>query len=130
MPSAARRKSPCKDKWGDVANLLRIVAHPIRLCVLSELSRGAKCVMGIRELIPVPQPVLSQHIAVLRKAELVSNYARGSLRSYYLTRPAYTKSLLEAIMAVSQPRTKPRDEVFAEVDKAIARRKRSNRAKR
>jgi len=126
-PPADKDLTPKRD-WCDAANLLKIIAHPIRLDVLAQLAKGAKCVMDIRELVPVPQPVLSQHIAVLRKAKLVSNHARGPLRCYYLTRPEYTRNLLKAITATSRPRTTPRDVVLAQVDKAAARRARNGRA--
>jgi len=127
-PPAGRNRSS-RDIWDDAAKLLRVVAHPVRLGVLAELSKGAKCVMDIRELFPVSQPVLSQHMAVLRKAGLVSNHARGPLRCYYLTRPVYTKNLLKVVTATSTPRIRSRDVVLAEVDRAAARRGRKGRAK-
>ena len=96
----------------------------MRLRILSELTAGARCVMDLRELAPVSQPILSQHMAVLRKAQLVANYARGSLRCYYLTRPELTACLLEALRASPPPKARSREDVLAEVDSRPRRRKR------
>lgn len=70
------------------ADLLRLLGHPTRLLILEELARGVKCVTDIRDLLDIPQPNVSQHLAVLRQARLVDFYEDGQLRCYYLLRPA------------------------------------------
>ncbi|OGS52489.1 MAG: hypothetical protein A3K19_03485 [Lentisphaerae bacterium RIFOXYB12_FULL_65_16] len=81
-------------QWPAAAELLRLLGHPLRLALLSELSRGPKCVTDIRELLEAPQANISQHLAVLRKARLVDCHEHGNLRCYYLLRPGLVRDLL------------------------------------
>jgi ArsR family transcriptional regulator, arsenate/arsenite/antimonite-responsive transcriptional repressor len=78
----------------DRAELLRVLAHPTRLAVLEELSKGTRCVSDIQDLLNVPQPNISQHLTVLRRERLVSYFIDGKLRCYYLTRPSLVNALL------------------------------------
>ncbi|GAB4252304.1 ArsR/SmtB family transcription factor [Deferrisoma sp.] len=80
------------------ADLLRLLGHPTRLLILEELARGVKCVTDIRDLLDIPQPNVSQHLAVLRQARLVDFYEDGQLRCYYLLRPALVGALLEFLV--------------------------------
>lgn len=79
------------------AELLRHLAHPTRLLILEELSGGVKCVTDIRDLLDIPQPNVSQHLAVLRQNRIVDYYEDGPLRCYYLLRPALVEALLAFI---------------------------------
>ncbi len=78
------------------AELLRAVAHPVRLMILAELRRGPRCVAHIRELLDVRQPNVSQHLAVLRHCGAVVSCRDGARRCYYLPRPG----LVDALFAV------------------------------
>ena len=77
------------------AELLRLLGHPTRLLILEELARGVKCVSDIRDLLDIPQPNVSQHLAVLRQARVVDFYEDGQLRCYFILRPALVDALLE-----------------------------------
>jgi len=78
----------------DKAEMLRQLAHPIRLQILEELASGAKCVTEIQELLDIPQPNVSQHLLILRSNRIVDFYEDGQLRCYYLLRPALAEGLL------------------------------------
>lgn len=75
------------------AELLRVLAHPTRLAVLENLKDGPKCVSDINELLDVSQPNLSQHLAVLRREQVVDFYEKGNQRCYYITRPSMVRAL-------------------------------------
>jgi len=75
------------------AALLRIVAHPTRLMILDELSRGMKCVNDIQELLDVPQPNVSQHLAVLKDGDLLTCHKDGTARCYHLAKPGLVNDL-------------------------------------
>jgi len=79
------------------AELLRQLGHPVRLAILEELMKGGKCVTDIRDLLEVPQPNVSQHLAVLRQQRIVDFSEEGKLRCYYLRRPALVRVLFEFI---------------------------------
>lgn len=78
----------------DKVELLRQLAHPVRLQILEELANGAKCVTDIKDLLEIPQPNVSQHLLVLRRNRIVDFYEDGQLRCYYLLRPALAEELL------------------------------------
>ncbi len=77
------------------AELLRILSHPTRLAIVEELSRGAKCVSNIQDLVSVSQANVSQHLSALRRKQIVDYHEDGKLRCYYLTRPKLVKKVVE-----------------------------------
>jgi len=97
--------------WGGRARLLRVMAHPMRLMILSALSERPQCVKDINSLIPIVQPHLSQHMAALRKAGLVDCHACGPLRCYYVTRPTLVKKILRLLSEDHPARLRSRDSV-------------------
>ena len=76
------------------AALLRVVAHHTRLAILDALSSGPKCVSDVRDLLDIPQPNLSQHLAVLRRAGIVDCYEKGKHHCYYIVRPSMAQALM------------------------------------
>ncbi len=80
--------------WDFCAQLLRAVAHPVRLQILATLCEGPLCVNDVNALVAVPQPQLSQHMAALRKLEIVACHTNGPLRCYYICRPTLVKELI------------------------------------
>lgn len=81
-------------RWGRAADLLRMLGHPVRLALIEELSKAPKCVTDIQDLLEVRQANVSQHLAVLREAELVACHEDGNLRCYYVLRPDLVRDLL------------------------------------
>ena len=78
-------------------DLLRAMAHPVRLMILEELLRNPRCVTAIHEILDVRQPNISQHLTILKNSGIVSSDRDGSYRCYYLRRPGLVKALLEAL---------------------------------
>lgn len=79
------------------AELLKAFSHPTRLAILQELLAGPKCVTDMEELLPARQANISQHLAVLRHANLVDYAQDGSLRCYYLSRPTLVEDMLALV---------------------------------
>jgi DNA-binding transcriptional ArsR family regulator len=70
------------------AELLKAMAHPVRLQILDILREGEQCVCHIEAVLNLRQAYVSQQLVVLRKANLVLDRKDG-LRVYYrLTDPA------------------------------------------
>lgn len=74
--------------------VLKAIAHPVRIRILTELCEGAKCVKTVQKLIDVSQPNLSQHLSVLKEAALVGSHACGPMRCYYLLAPTFVKKMI------------------------------------
>jgi ArsR family transcriptional regulator len=67
--------------------VLKIVAHPVRIAILEELSKGVKCVSDFEEFLEISQPNVSQHLSALRHAGLIDFFIDGRLRCYFLRKP-------------------------------------------
>ncbi len=89
------------------AELLKVLANPVRLAAVAELLEGPKCVKQVRDLLQVRQPNVSQHLTVLRHTGLVGFYRDGGRRCYYLTRPSLAKALF-AFLGGEYPVTESR----------------------
>ena len=104
------------------ARLLRALAHPVRLMILEALADHSQCVKDLNSLVPIVQPYLSQHMAVLRKAELVDCHAKGALRCYYLLRPALVRRMIRLLRENHPPRRRRRATILGEIRHAAKRR--------
>jgi len=93
----------------DKAQLLRVVAHPTRLKIIERLPAegGPLCVSDLEPDLGVPQPNVSQHLAVLRKAGVVDFYVEGRLRCYFVkdARVARLLDLLDEEVEAPPPPT-------------------------
>jgi ArsR family transcriptional regulator len=67
--------------------LLRVIAHPVRIMILHELTKGVKCVSDLEGFLEISQPNVSQHLSLLRKHGVIDYYMDGRLRCYYLVEP-------------------------------------------
>jgi DNA-binding transcriptional ArsR family regulator len=73
-----------QDTAEGAAELLGALAHPLRLRLVSELAGGARCVHELVDVLGVSQPLVSQHLRVLRSARLVAGRRRGREIAYSL----------------------------------------------
>lgn len=65
------------DDFDAIAELLRALGHPVRLQILRAVREAELSVGDIEEATGIGQPGLSQQLAVLRKAELVTSQRNG-----------------------------------------------------
>ncbi len=98
--------------------MLRLVAHPTRLMILRALAQRSQCVRDLNALVPIAQPYLSQHMAVLRRADLVDCHTRGSMRCYYVLRPKFVRQLVRLLCEQDPPRRRSRESVLREIRRA------------
>jgi ArsR family transcriptional regulator len=69
------------------ARVMKALAHPSRLFIVDELSRGERCVCELTEMIGADVSTVSKHLAVLRQAGLVLDERRGVQIFYRLRVP-------------------------------------------
>jgi ArsR family transcriptional regulator len=72
---------------GKKIELLKILAHPVRIKILDELTKGVKCVSDLDEFLAISQPNISQHLMLLRRYDVIDYYVDGRLRCYFLKDP-------------------------------------------
>ena len=97
--------------------MLKAVAHPVRLCVIAALADRPMHVNALAEGLEVPQPIISQQLRILRMMGLVRTHRLGGLAVYELAEP-HLHDLLQCLdrccadstrRAASRPRlVKPR----------------------
>ena len=83
----------------DLDALFRGFADPTRLRILNVLAAGELCVSDIVELVALPQPAVSRHLAYLRRSGLVEVTRDWKLGRYRLAEPRdpVHRSLIECV---------------------------------
>jgi ArsR family transcriptional regulator len=75
------------DRFEERAKVVKAMAHPSRLMMIDELSRGERCVCDLRELVGADMSTVSKHLSVLKKAGIVEDERRGKQIYYRLRVP-------------------------------------------
>ncbi len=84
--------------------LLRALAAPVRIAIVTQLVRGPRCVHEIVDSVGAPQPLISQHLRVLRGAGVVRGERRGREIAYSLTDEHIGHIVADAISHAREPR--------------------------
>lgn len=87
---------------------LKVCGHPLRLKILCLIEKNSSCVSELWQCLGQPQPVISQHLAVLKDKEIVESITEGNRRVYSIKDEmvrSLVRSLLENLPAplVNQP---------------------------
>ncbi len=81
----------------EVASLLKACGHPLRLKLLCAIERGEEaCVSELWNCLEESQPVVSQHLAVLKKRGIVSSQVQGNRRVYTIVNP-FVRDLVNSL---------------------------------
>jgi len=64
------------------AQIVKALAHPLRLEIVELLAKGERCVEDIAKAVDVKRATVSRHLTVLTKADLLNNRKEG-LNVYY-----------------------------------------------
>jgi DNA-binding transcriptional ArsR family regulator len=79
-----------------IARTLKVCGHPIRLKLLRAIESSEPCVSDLWHCVEESQPVVSQHLAVLKREGIVASRVEGNRRIYSVTDP-WVKSLIARI---------------------------------
>src|SRR5512147_3076127 len=66
------------------AQVFKALAHPGRLLMLDELSRGERCVCELAALVGSEMPTVSRHLSLLKNAGIVDDEKGGAQVLYRL----------------------------------------------
>ncbi|HPQ42300.1 MAG TPA: metalloregulator ArsR/SmtB family transcription factor [bacterium] len=69
------------------ASIIKAMAHPTRLFIVDELSRGEQCVCALTDMIGADVSTVSKHLSILKHAGIVRDEKRGAQVFYSLTVP-------------------------------------------
>jgi predicted transcriptional regulator len=65
-------------KYNDTAELLKVLAHPVRLCIVRGLLSKGQCnVTYMQNCLDMPQSTVSQHLQKLRAAGIIEGDRNG-----------------------------------------------------
>lgn len=63
---------------------LDALGDPTRRAILSQLRKGPLAVGTLAKAFPISRPAISQHLRILKEAQLVTDRAEGTRRVYQL----------------------------------------------
>ncbi|WP_404400098.1 ArsR/SmtB family transcription factor [Pelagibacterium halotolerans] len=65
-------------------DIFRALGDPTRFVIFQRLAEGSRNATELREGMPISQPAMSQHLAVLRQAGLVREERKGRFVNYHV----------------------------------------------
>jgi ArsR family transcriptional regulator len=86
-PVARRAQPPIAsdpERAGHVADVLKAVAHPLRIRIVAILCRGEENVTALAEKVGASQAIVSQQLRILRSHGLVAASRQGGFARYRL----------------------------------------------
>ncbi|HHY98494.1 MAG TPA: winged helix-turn-helix transcriptional regulator [Firmicutes bacterium] len=79
------------------ADLLKVLAHPVRLCIVRGLLATGECnVKKMQECLDSPQSTISQHLGKLRAAGILEG-RRAGVEIYYRLISEDARKVVEAL---------------------------------
>lgn len=92
------------DGYEAAGELLRALAAPLRIRIVTELAAGPQCVHDLVAKLGAPQPLVSQHLRVLRGAGVVRGSRRGREIAYALTDEHIAHIVADAVSHATERR--------------------------
>jgi len=89
----------CSDEeLSGFAQKLKVCGHPVRLKLLCAIAREEDpCVSELWVCLQQPQPVVSQHLAVLKDKGIVKSEVQGNKRIYSIVDP-FVRQIVMSMM--------------------------------
>ncbi|MBU3182704.1 ArsR/SmtB family transcription factor [Clostridium psychrophilum] len=88
-------------KYSEIAEILKVLAHPIRLCIVINLLDQGQCnVSHMQTCLNIPQSTVSQHLQKLKYAGIIEGTRHG-LKVNYKIRDERIKKLINAILILT-----------------------------
>ena len=78
-------------------DLLRALAAPVRIAIVLRLREAPCCVHDLVDALDLPQPLISQHLRVLKEAAVVRGARRGREVVYSLADDHLAHIVLDAV---------------------------------
>jgi len=81
------------------ADILKTIGHPVRLKIVVGLMKSECCVKDIWECMSLPQPVVSQHLSILKSRGIVSAKREGNRIQYSVKDPFVSKIIKNCLFS-------------------------------
>ena len=92
------------EEYRNKAQIMKALAHPTRLFLVHELSKGERCVYELTDMIGNDVSTVSKHLSVLKSSGIVSDEKRGNQVFYSLQCPCVLNffSCIESVLQQSK----------------------------
>lgn len=92
-----KKGDACSIAFDRYAQLLKVCGHPLRLQILFAMERGENsCVKELWRCLGQSQPVVSQHLALLKEFGIVDARTEKNRRIYFIV-DAFVKDLVHSL---------------------------------
>ena len=85
----------------NINKTLKAISSPIRIMILRYLCKGPSCVTLTNKEINISQPNLSQHLKVLKDANLINSQKKMNKRCYFIINLKEVQTLLKTLDKLS-----------------------------
>jgi len=82
------------------AQILKALAHPVRILIVTALSAGDRCVCELAPLVDIDQSGLSRHLAILKQVGVVTERRDGNKVIHHLQTPCILRAFECAVEVV------------------------------
>ncbi|MEE2852398.1 MAG: metalloregulator ArsR/SmtB family transcription factor [Actinomycetota bacterium] len=100
--SAAYPVPPPRDILDAAGELLRALAAPVRIAIVLQLRESHRCVHELVDALGVPQPLVSQHLKILKAAGVVAGERSGREVLYRLADHHLAHIVVDAVAHASE----------------------------
>jgi DNA-binding transcriptional ArsR family regulator len=95
-------KDSCADEEIKIlSEKLKVCGHPVRLKILCLIEKQDSCVTELWQCLDQSQPVISQHLAVLKEKDIVESDVQGNRRIYSISDP-FIKNMVQSFPFLPQ----------------------------
>ncbi|KAA8965813.1 metalloregulator ArsR/SmtB family transcription factor [Mycobacterium sp.] len=88
---------PPREVLDAAGELLRALAAPVRIAIVLQLRESQRCVHELVDVLGVPQPLISQHLKILKAAGVVSGERVGREVLYRLADHHLAHIVIDAV---------------------------------
>lgn len=93
---------PPRDILDAAGELLRALAAPVRIAIVLQLRESHRCVHELVDALAVPQPLVSQHLKILKAAGVVTGERSGREVLYRLADHHLAHIVVDAVAHASE----------------------------
>ncbi|OBJ72009.1 metalloregulator ArsR/SmtB family transcription factor [Mycobacterium sp. 1274756.6] len=96
---------PPREILDAAGELLRALAAPVRIAIVLQLRESQRCVHELVDALGVPQPLVSQHLRILKAADVVVGERSGREVLYRLADHHLAHIVIDAVAHAAEGRT-------------------------
>ena len=94
-------KGATRQRYETKAQVMKALAHPTRLFMVDELSKGERCVCELRDMVGADISTVSKHLSLLKAAGIVADDKRG-LQVFYRLRTPCVLGFFDCVQQVQE----------------------------